>query len=120
MIRLTASSDFVPLAKGLLAVLAPSILLTSCFSCEQWRQEEVLNREWHGVVVEVQDLSESCEGRVVLQPADTLDGCNCGLGDEFWRAIDVGDSLVKQKGQTRITVSRSEWTKSFDFPCCDH
>ena len=98
-------------------------LCGSCFNCPDWRADDIAPRIWEGTVDYVEDVARPCQGRVLIETVngcDTIEGCNCGLSDDFWRAISIGDHISKPKGDTRLTLSRPGWTESFDFPCCDH
>ena len=95
----------------------------SCFNCPDWRQEVIAPQSYAGVVISVHDLAEPCKGAVVIRSGtatDTLEGCNCGLTNDFWSSLEIGDSLLKPWGSTDVNVVRAGDERTFEYPCCDY
>jgi hypothetical protein len=108
--------------KKIILVFCSCLVLSSCFStfnCNEWITEEVVPKEYQGLV-KSKIVSSSDMGKIVFTSNDTMTVCRTSPSG-FWNKIMVNDFICKKKGERLIKVySRNTHTvNSYDFPCCD-
>ena len=65
---------------------------------------------------------QPCTGILIINgiKIDTISVCTCGLEQDFWNKISIGDTIFKEKGSIYISQIMKSDTIKYLFPCCDH
>jgi hypothetical protein len=75
-----------------------------------------------GKIENIKD-EQNCFTTIIVKTnktSDTLNMCNCSINDGIRKYIAIGDSIIKRKGYSKLTVVHNKYQrKQFEYPCCD-